>query len=89
MKITRYFTLILYLLTLIGCLAVSASEPEIVHIPDTYLEQAIREEIGVLDTIPLRPLHLKMLSQLKVNDREITDITGLEYATNLEILDLG
>ena len=66
----------------------SAQDVEVVHIPDKHLEQAIREEIDLPGTTPLSPLHLKMLTRLKVNDQEITNITGLEYATNLEILDL-
>lgn len=68
--------------------AVSAQNVEVVHIPDKNLEQAIREEIGVSDTIALTPSHLKMLTRLKVIEQAITDITGLEYATNLEQLGL-
>lgn len=78
-----------FLLVLIFGTTVSAQEVEVVDMPDKNLEQAIREEIDVSDTIALTPSHLKMLTRLKANDQAITNITGLEYATNLEILDLS
>ena len=78
-----------YLLALAFGAIVLAEEVEMIDIPDKNLEQAIREEIGIPDTIPLTPAHMKMLTRLKVNDRVLTNITGLEYATNLEILDLS
>ncbi len=79
---------ITYLLTLVFGMAVSAQDVEIVQILDKNLEQAIREEIGISATIPLTPAHMKMLKRLVANGRSITDLTGLEYATNLERLGL-
>ena len=80
---------LLCLLTLVLGITVSAEDVEVVHIPDKNLEQAIREEIGIPDTIQLTPAHMKMLTRLVAFDLSITNITGLEYAANLQQLDLG
>ena len=79
----------LCVLAFIFGMTVSAQDVKVVQIPDKNLEQAIREEIGIPDTIPLTPSHMKMLKRLVANERSITDLTGLEYATNLERLHLG
>ena len=78
----------LCVLAFIFGMTVSAQDVKVVQIPDKNLEQAIREEIGIPDTIPLTPSHMKMLKRLVANERSITDITGLEHATNLKRLDL-
>lgn len=80
---------LLCLLTLVLGITVSAEDVKVVHIPDQNLEQAIREEIGISDTIQLTPAHMKMLTRLVAFDLSITNITGLEYAANLQQLDLG
>ena len=57
-------------------------------LPDPNLRLAIREtlreEIGLADHTPLAKEHLKHLSHLAVRNSGISDITGLEYATNLQ-----
>jgi predicted outer membrane repeat protein len=55
-----------------------AEEP--VNIPDTNLKEAIEVELGVSDPNAADMLKLTFLPAW---DRGITDITGLEYATNL------
>ena len=77
-----------YVLILVLGMTALAQDVEVAHIPDKNLEQVIREEIGVPDTTPLTFSHMKMLKRLIANERSITDLTGLEYATNLERLDL-
>ncbi|RKU30446.1 hypothetical protein C6497_04480 [Candidatus Poribacteria bacterium] len=69
-------------------LSVLSQDSELVSIPDKNLEQAIREEINIPETTPLTLSHMKMLKRLKANERSITELTGLEYAINLERLDL-
>lgn len=69
-------------------LNVSAQDVEVVHIPDKNLEQAIRNEIGIPDTMPLTTAHMRMLTRLKAVKQSIADLTGLEFATNLKRLDL-
>ena len=55
-------------------------------IPDVNLRAAIIEEIGLPNGAPLREEHLKWLSKLKAWNSEISDLTGLEHATNLKVL---
>ncbi len=85
----RTVMILLCMLTCVVSVGIPAQDVDVVNIPDKNLEQAIREEIGISDTILLTPAHIKMLKRLKVNDQAITNITGLKYATNLEILDLS
>ena len=55
--------------------------------PDANLRAAIKEAIGLSDDVPLMPKHLDLLSKkLRVLDSEISDLTGLEHATNLKVL---
>ena len=65
--------------------------PEVVSIPDRNLAGAIRSQLGLapLDAIGITDRDMKKLKSLNVNDRGITNIAGLEYATQLETLFLG
>ncbi len=59
-----------------------------VWIPDPNLRMAIRKtlraEIGLPDHTPLTEEHLKYLSHLDVRNSNISDLTGLEHAINLQ-----
>ena len=58
--------------------------PKIVSIPDPHLAAAVRQEIGNITT------HTMLnLTSLDVQNRGITDLTGLEHAHNLRSLNLG
>ena len=61
----------------------------VVEIPALNLEQAIRETLALPREIPLTQLQMLRLTGLEAVDRGITDLTGVEYATNLESLNLG
>ena len=63
----------------------SLSQAQRVSIPDANLAAAIREEIG--DSITRQTL--LNLTRLEAPNRGITDLTGLEHARNLTVLDLG
>ena len=60
-----------------------------VEMPDPNLEHAIREKLGLSDEIPLTQADMLQLGGLDAKGRQITDLTGLEHATNLTWLDLG
>ena len=60
-----------------------------VEIPDPNLERAIRERLGLLDVISLTQADMLQLGGLDAKGKQITDLTGLEHATNLTWLDLG
>ena len=60
-----------------------------VEIPDPNLERAIREALGLPSEIPLTQLVMSQLTELKTRENQITDLTGLEHATNLKQLALS
>ena len=84
----RSVTIIFYILTCTIVSTLIADKDVIIEIPDMNLEQAIRDEIGLSDSIQLTTIHMNMLRELVANENSITDLTGLEYATNLEKLAL-
>ena len=60
----------------------------VVTIPDSNLERAIRDTLALPDGVSLTQLEMLRLTELQASQREITDLTGLQYATNLESLHL-
>ena len=60
-----------------------------VDIPDPNLRAAIAEEIGLPPNTPILRGHLENLTFLDARNANISDLTGLETATNLRILNLG
>ena len=59
-----------------------------VEIPDPNLERAIREEMGLPSGTPITQLLINQLTSLTARAYQITDLTGLEHATNLRHLAL-
>ena len=57
----------------------------VVEIPDPNLEQAIRDALSLPKDIPLTQLQMQNLTRLAAWDVGITDLTGLEYATSLQV----
>ncbi|MCG9133380.1 leucine-rich repeat domain-containing protein [Candidatus Poribacteria bacterium] len=57
--------------------------------PDAALRSAVRETLGLPTIVHLTKEHLLPLDELRVNDNGISDITGLEFATNLKVLYLS
>ena len=60
-----------------------------IEITDPNLERAIREEMGLPSEVPLTQLVMSQLTSLNAREKQITDLTGLEYATNVIHLNLG
>ena len=86
MKMKRtVFILTLLLTTALALFPVNAQE---VHIPDAELAKAIREELGLGAGARITAAAMRGLTELKVSDRGIADLTGLEHATQLVSLDL-
>ena len=63
--------------------------PKVVSIPDPNLKRAIRTQLGLASGDTLTDRAMKNLGSLHVTDRNITNIAGLEYATQLRELGLG
>ena len=59
-----------------------------IDIPDPNLRAAIAEAIGVPLSTPIFRGHLGNLTRLDASNANISDLTGLEGATNLRILNL-
>ena len=60
-----------------------------VWMPDPALWVAVRGELGLLPGVPLTKERMRDLTYLSAQNSGITDITGLEFATNLRELHLG
>ena len=58
----------------------------VVHIPDPNLRAAIAEELGKSPNAPITVEEMERLRNLNARDRDIHDLTGLQFATNLEWL---
>ena len=59
-----------------------------VHIPDTNLRAAIAETLGKSLNAPITVEEMEGLGRLEARNREIQDLTGLQFATNLSRLNL-
>ena len=59
-----------------------------VYIPDENLRAAIAETLNKAPNAPITDEDMKQLRQLRADGRGIQDLTGLEYATNLERIEL-
>ena len=60
----------------------------IVYIPDTDLRAAIESELGVASGDDITPADMETLTELIATDKNIRNLTGLEYATKLKVLNL-
>ena len=60
-----------------------------INIPDPNLRAAIAEANGLPPSTPIFRGHLADLTELDARNANISDLTGLEGATNLRTLDLG
>ena len=62
---------------------------QIVEIPDPNLRQVIHETLNLPSNAPITQQEMLKLENLDAGgDRDITDLTGLEYATNIKHLGL-
>ena len=63
--------------------------PEVVSIPDANLAAVVRETLGLAPGDAISQLDMLRLGGLEATGRQITDLTGLEYAVNLKELLVG
>ena len=54
-----------------------------VNIPDPNLRAAIEDALGKTPGTPIAPAEMAALTRLKAQNANISDLTGLEFATNL------
>ncbi len=60
-----------------------------VNIPDETLLAAIKETLDISAGTAVTSVHMLGLTSLDLSGSDVRNLTGLEYATNLEELDLG
>ena len=61
----------------------------IVHISDTNLRAAVAEALGKGPNVPITVQEIEGLGRLEAKNRDIQDLTGLQFATNLNALFLN
>ena len=61
---------------------------KLVDIPDPNLRTAIEKALGKASSDTITTADMKRLTDLEAPNANITDLTGLEHATNLTLLDL-
>ena len=57
-----------------------------VSISDTNLASAIRRALSLTSEATITELHMQGLTGLDASSRQVTDLTGLEHATNMQFL---
>ena len=77
MKLHRFVFVGLIFLFIVCSLAHAAD-----WMPDPYLERAVRENLGIPDTIPIHPADMAGLHHL-IAEHDIQLLKGLEHAVNL------
>ena len=81
MKTTRFFLFKLLFVTILVWLPQSLAEN--INIPDANLRAVIAETLGKQPNVPLTRADMARLQRLNAHNRDIEDLTGLEFATNL------
>jgi len=92
-KVLSLWLVLAIIATCVGCgdegpTNETVTNETVVTFPDSNLEVAIREAIGKPEG-PIHTSELEGLSFLAASRRDITDLTGLEYCTNITHLSLA
>lgn len=78
-----------FLFACVGLLIVNANTfAQNVNIPDENLRDAILASLNKSEGVPITIEEMETLVNFIAQDKEIKDLTGLEFATNLQVLDL-
>ena len=79
--------------TLLVCLYLlmtySVASAQVNWMPDPNLRQVVRDALALPDNVLLTKADMKRLTELNAENRQITNLTGLEHALNLTRLLLG
>jgi Leucine-rich repeat (LRR) protein len=88
-KLTVKLAVILFILLLVSiAFSCTAPAPETVVFPDKNLEEAIRTALDKPAGEAITPAEMARLTVLPARELRITDLSGIEYCTNLSELDL-
>lgn len=83
----KLFICLLTLAALLFIIPLDASA-QVVNIPDQNLRDAIATTLNKPQAAAITEEEMETLVNLDARDRDITDLTGLAFATNLQVLDL-
>ena len=78
----------IFFIVILGSLNLTVSA-QTVNFPDAKLAAAIRTTLGLAEGADIPQTDLETMTQLDVEDKGITDLTGLEHATGLTSLILS
>ena len=73
----------------VAILFITHASAQVVDIPDSNLERAIRGELGLSSEVQVTQQEMLRLKRLELLHKQIKDITGLQHAKNLTFLDLA
>ena len=79
----RYGYVFVVLIALMGCVPVAFAQD---WMPDANLRTEVRADLGLADNEELTQASMTNLTSLDAPQSEISDLTGLEFATNLTTL---
>ena len=79
----------LLVFSVMATLLIPHAQAQLVEIPDPNLKRAVRKALDLSDEIALTQAEMLRLKVLEAKRAQIENITGLEYATNLESLVLS
>ena len=65
---------------------ISQASAQVVDIPDSNLERALREKLGLSSEFPITQQEMLRLTGFAAEVAQVEDLTGLEYAHNLKRL---
>ena len=82
MKTTRFFLFKLLFVTILVWLPQSLAQD--INIPDENLRAAVAETLDRQPNVPFTRADMARLQRLNAHNRDISDLTGLEFATNLQ-----
>ncbi len=89
MKCRYLILLALAILIFPACAACAPKAPETVVFPDENLEKAIRDALDKPAGEAITPMELARLTELYATQLGITDLSGIEYCTNLTRVQLN
>ena len=84
-----FYRLFVVIAALSCCLNLASAQNETEWMPDENLRTAVRQALNIDTNSSLTQQAMQGLTTLNAENSDITDIRGLEYATQLEVLNLG
>ena len=84
-----FYRLFVVIIALSCCLNLASAQDETEWMPDENLRTAVRETLNVEAGSSLTQQAMQALTILNAENSKITNIKGLEHATQLEVLNLG